>query len=402
MGLCAAMRCFIFKERLNFRGNPLTVPLLAYGAASLLSTVTSISPQLSVHGDMFREEGVFTILSYIALTFSFALFVESEKQIDQLLKGLLVCSAIVSLYAMVQYFGYNPTEHVLTFMRHREGRVGSTLGNPNFLGKFLVITLPLFTAYFIKSVRWVEKTVLLAGAVLSLAALIVTFTRASWLGFSVSILLFFLLLGKKLLINKKKEIVTVLAVLTVVIVVFEVQSSKKKSQSLGNSVATVTTKIRASFDLEKGGGVATRIFAWEKALILIKEKPLLGFGLDTHILVMKRFNLEYLRTFKDFVAIDRVHNNYLDIAIAQGLIGLAAYLSIIITYFLWLLGRMKAEKNPPQKIIYYGIFSALCGYLVNDFFIFSVVSVSPTFWSLMGLTVAMKRVAGDESINKSA
>jgi len=187
-----------------------------------------------------------------------------------------------------------------------------------------------------------------------------------------------------------------MAVLIAAIVIFEVQSSIKKSQNLGNPIATVANKIRSSFDLEKGGGVATRIFAWEKAIILIKETPLLGFGLDTHILVMKRFNLEYLQTFKDLVVIDRVHNNYLDIAIAQGLLGLAAYLSIIITYFFRLIGRMKAEKNQPQKIIYYGIFSAFCGYLLNDFFIFSVVSVSPTFWSLMGLTIAMKRVAGSK------
>jgi hypothetical protein len=79
-------------------------------------------------------------------------------------------------------------------------------------------------------------------------------------------------------------------------------------------------------------------------------------------------------------------------AIGQGLFGLAAYMSIIITFLVWLKKTINQERDIPKRIMFCGIFSAFCGYLVNDFFIFSVVSVSPTFWSLMGLTIAMKRI----------
>jgi hypothetical protein len=43
-----------------------------------------------------------------------------------------------------------------------------------------------------------------------------------------------------------------------------------------------------------------------------------------------------------------------------------------------------------------GILAGFCGYIINDLFIFSVVSVSPTFWSLMGLTLAAGKLARNE------
>ncbi|MBW2183887.1 MAG: hypothetical protein JRF49_08485 [Deltaproteobacteria bacterium] len=96
--------------------------------------------------------------------------------------------------------------------------------------------------------------------------------------------------------------------------------------------------------------------------------------------------------FYNWTVIDRAHNNYLDIAIALGLIGLAAYMSIIITFLIWLWRTVKSEEDFFKRIIFCGIFASFCGCLVNDLFVFSIVSVSPTFWSLMGLTLAMKNI----------
>ena len=123
------------------------------------------------------------------------------------------------------------------------------------------------------------------------------------------------------------------------------------------------------------------------------EGPLLGYGPDTHVRVMRRFNREYVKRFKDLVIIDRAHNNYLDTALGQGLLGLGAYLCVIITFMIWLWRTRARERDVTRKALYCGVFAAVCGYLVNDLFIFSVVSVSPTFWSLMGITIAMKRLS---------
>jgi O-antigen ligase len=138
------------------------------------------------------------------------------------------------------------------------------------------------------------------------------------------------------------------------------------------------------------------MYLWGKALELIKERPFLGYGLDTHELAFRKFNLDYSRRFNVFGIIDRSHNNYLDMAIAQGLLGLSAYLWIMIAFLIWLIKTLSAEQDMTRTIWYCGVIASVAGYLLNDMFIFSVVSVSPTFWSLLGLTIAMKRLTYTE------
>ena len=142
------------------------------------------------------------------------------------------------------------------------------------------------------------------------------------------------------------------------------------------------------------GELQARLYLWEKAIMVIKERPLLGYGLDNQGSALERFSLEHARTFNHAGVLDRAHNNYIDIALAQGLVGLAAYLWVILTFLRWLYKTTKAEKSTKQKLMYCGLLAAFCGYLLNDFFTFSMVSVSPTFWSLMGLTLSMDRLKG--------
>jgi putative inorganic carbon (HCO3(-)) transporter len=107
---------------------------------------------------------------------------------------------------------------------------------------------------------------------------------------------------------------------------------------------------------------------------------------------MRKINREYFSKFNDSVIIDRAHNNYLDIAVGRGLVGLGAYLSVIFVFMVWLWKAMREERERFRKILFCCIFSAFFGYLINDLFIFSVVSVSPTFWSLIGVTLAIKNI----------
>jgi len=390
--IAAVARAIVLRKPPAIKGNLLTIPLIAYGIASILSAWASINPKLSIHGDMFREEGVFTILSYGALTFVFASMVETEKQAHNLIKGLLVTAFLVSLYAIIQYLGFNPTEHFIPLLRGVENRPGSTIGNPNFLGKFLVLILPLYIVYYSAAARRREKYLLLTGCTISFCALILTFTRASWFSFACSVMLLAMLLRKKIAWSKQKELFIIAGILIAVAMSWEAQSLLKKPVADGKVTPTVISKIVSIFDPGKGD-VSARLYLWSMATALIKERPLLGYGPDTHAIAMGKFNLEYAGRFKCSGLIDRAHNNYLDMAIGQGLAGLGCYLSIIVTFLVLLVKAMKRERNPARKIIYCGFIAACFGYLLNDCFIFSVVSVSPAFWAFMGIVISLNRTA---------
>ncbi len=387
--VCAVLQYRRGLLTIAWRNNPLLIPLTAYAVSALISTVCSIAPPLSIFGDMFREEGLLTLWAYVSLPVVYAYCIESNRQLLRLLYAVFVCTALVDIYAFMQYCGYNYT----LSPSNLTGPFGSTIGNANFLGKYLVLLLPLNAACFFNAARRAEKLLLLAGLFLSAAALVVSFSRGSWLGFCCSLAAFAAAAGVQTLWRKRKDVLVLIALVLLCAGVFELYSKATKPQATGRAAVTLVQKVMSTFDRGNQMGVETRLFAWKKGIERIKERPWFGFGPDTHLLVMGKYTWEYRRTFNDHVTIDRVHNNYLDIAIAQGLVGLAAYLAVIVVWLVWLIRTLVAEQDNGRKMLFCGILAAMVGCLVNDIFIFSVVSVSPLFWSLMGISQALKRLA---------
>jgi len=387
----------IKNERLNWQWNMLTVSILCYVAAAIVSTVFSINTALSFYGDHLRLEGLCTIAMYILLIFLFKNNVKSPELAARLFFWLILCATLVSIYALFQYFCFTPTEHFIYKYLPKGNGVGSTIGNPNFLGKYLVLIIPIVLALYLGESSRVRNAGLFISLALCFAALMATFTRASWLGLLVSLtLLLVLALKNSLLSGKTQKLVLITITLVLIVCLFNIYVPSHDKGSLTSSKqharGQVIQKAVKSLDINKGKGVATRLYVWDKTLHLIKEKPWFGYGLETFMLVFKQFNQEYTDIFHDRVIIDRAHNNYLDTAFAMGLTGLAAYLAILVSFLLYVWRLLKGFQDRSRKLLFLGVLAGFCGYLINDLFIFSVVSVSPTFWSLMGLTLAAGRL----------
>jgi putative inorganic carbon (HCO3(-)) transporter len=302
------------------------------------------------------------------------------------------------MYALFQYFIYNPTEHFFYKYFPKGNGVGSTIGNPNFLGKYLTLVIPIIIALCMGEASRVRFVCLFCSLALCFAALMATFTRASWLGMMAGMaVLLFLVFKNSLLEGKLQRFVIIAISLFFIMFLFNMYPPVhgKVTSAAPENIARgeVVQKAVKSFDVNKGRGVATRLYVWDKTVHLIKEKPWFGYGSETFMLVFKRFNQEYTDIFQDLVIIDRAHNNYLDMAFSMGLTGLAAYLAILVTFLLYVWQLVKGIQDRSYKMLFIGILSGFCGYLINDLFIFSVVSVSPTFWSLMGLTLAAGKLA---------
>ncbi len=380
---------------------PLTILLLLYLGAALLSTIFSIDVQLSLFGDFLRVEGFFSIVAYAALVFLFANQVVSQDLQEKLITGLIIATTLVSIYALVQYSGYDPTEHFFYKYWRRGPGVGSTMGNQNFLGKYLVLIIPIIFARCFYPVSRTGRLVASVYLVLCFAALMATFTRASWLSMVVSVITFLYLAFRFfLLAGKMKQLIVYLILLIAVGVIFNSytfgNTAKNQSSFKRKEAGAVVKRTISSLQLTEGRGVATRLYVWEKALYLIKKRPWLGYGLETFQIAFRPYNKDYIQRFNDFTMVDRVHNNYLDTAFSMGLSGLAAYVVILASFLIYLWHLIKAIQGRTDRLFFIGIFSGFIGYLVNDLFIFSVVSVSPTFWSLMGLTLAAGNIARKE------
>ena len=367
--------------------------LALYALSAVVSTLYSVDRELSIRGDFFRQESVLTILVYTILPVLFAVLVFTHQQARMLLMGLAVCSVLVAAYAIIQYAGLDPIKMAPYFgIKPLPGMraFGSTLGNANFLGKFLVLTAPLLMGFLCISKSWNRNMFWALACSIAVAALILTETRSSWFGFFIASCIF-LVTGATVRIFKKKELLLSLAGIMLAGLVF-ISIAAFARGTLTDLQKMITSRTAQAFEIGKLSETSTRLFMWEKAIDHIAMRPLLGYGPDTHVLIMQQYNLEYNRRFNCKVILDRVHNNYLDVALAQGIFGLLAYCGILVFFLMGMWRALKQEGNAETRIFLCAIFSGYCGYLVNDFFSFSVVSVSPTFWSLMGLTIALKNI----------
>ena len=277
---------------------------------------------------------------------------------------------IVSIYGICQYFGLDPIprdEIRLNWV----GNAFSTMGNPNFLGSFLVLMLPLQLFRFLNESK---RRYLLVSTLIYLC-LLLTFTRSAQLGFIVILLIvtFYVVKRKNLWKNY-----LVLAVVFVAITVFVNQYSNGnllgRFMSIGKEAQVLLEKEEG---YEKAG--ANRIYIWLRTIDLVKESPWVGYGLENlEEVFVENFEDEMIEKYGVIFLVDRAHNEYLHIAVSSGIPALIVYLIFL------LLCLKKGFDLVRKDMRYLPIFTAVLAYLVQAFFNISVVSVAYIFWIFLG------------------
>ena len=122
---------------------------------------------------------------------------------------------------------------------------------------------------------------------------------------------------------------------------------------------------------EMGSG---RVHIWRYALSVVPDNPIIGTGPDT-------FQFAFPDEGHGFMgaAFDTAHNEYIQILVAQGILGLLAYLVFLGGVFLTSLRY--AFKNP----LVMAVLAAFFGYCVQAFFNINLPIVSQTMWVLVGM-----------------
>lgn len=94
-------------------------------------------------------------------------------------------------------------------------------------------------------------------------------------------------------------------------------------------------------DGNAANNVGSRLEAWKSALISIPQRPLLGWGheeYDGHL----RHLIEAGRIHPYVATLSNTHNNFLEIWLHQGTLGLFAFLAMMITSFWYFCRRLRA------------------------------------------------------------
>ncbi len=117
----------------------LLASIAAYGLVYLLTSLTSIDPAVSLWGSHPRLQGFYSVVSYLTV---FALIVANMRrmaQVSRLVTVMTLTGLPAALYGVLQASGNDP----LPWGGDVTVRVSSTMGNPIFIGAFMIVVLTL-------------------------------------------------------------------------------------------------------------------------------------------------------------------------------------------------------------------------------------------------------------------
>lgn len=370
-GLLCILQIWIARKRImeRFVFDKTTIALLIYIGLMVISTFFANDINLAIQGNSIRHKGLSTLLMYILLFFA----AKSIPRFDaKIFKYMLITATVVAIYGILQYFGFD--FFALEYARP-ELTPFSTIGNPNFLGTYLVLMFP-----FGLHLWYTRKNFLaLLSFDIILFCLLATMSRGPWLGAIACFSVYFAfhsLTPKG--INWRSFMIVMINILTVILIFIVLSDRSLISRFLG--IFSDFSKVLIQADGAENAG-SNRWFIWIRVLTLIRERPLLGFGISNLGPIFDlRFHHDVLDIYKRFMIIDETHNEFLDIAVSSGIPSLFAYL-----YFVYSGLKAKFIHIKENDVYIFPIFSSIIGYLVQSFFNISIVSVAFIFWIFLGM-----------------
>jgi len=344
---------------------PLDLPLLALLASAVLSTVLAENQNVAVFGTYSRYDGLLTLITYAGL---FWLSVQTLKGPDDaraLLRVLLAAAYVVAVTAILQAVSDSL----------RQGQVAAafgTMGNSNVLGAFLAMAFALglgeLAAAQSGSARILAVNVLIVVGL----ALLMSFSRSGWLGAA---------LGAAIVAAGSRRSTTWMSMATALggILAALLAVAFVAGRSLGGAFELERQLIYRGltvFNFSEWG--SSRLHIWVDSVHLIASRPVTGYGPDNFGLVFPRFESGDwgLSGTGLHQQVDKAHAETLQVAATQGLIGLAAYIWILIAF-----GRaFWAGRKQPGAV---GVFAAFVAYQVTIQLNFTALAAALPFWILV-------------------
>lgn len=377
----------ITEKKGEIKRTDLDYPILIFLGLVLLSTIFSVHPLTSLFGKYRRYDGLLTYLNYGIIFFLAAQFFKDTDRIRTVAYSMVISAAVISVYGLLQYLGFDFLKWVSVPFEF--DRSFATFGNPTFLGGYLVIILPISLGLFFSASDMRNQIILGVSLVLVFSCLIVTFTRAAWIGGLLNLICFFTLSWKRL--KAKKQVYITAACLLLIAAAFLIKSSSFFTSS-DRDVSRLNVDIgeRITSGVSVQGSALTRVMIWESALKMVRAKPLFGFGPDCFRLMMRKYqSLKYKRLVGESTIADNAHNYLLQLASMMGIPAMIAFITIL-GLFIFLAQKVLLKFSEQREYpLLVGIALSIFGYLIHLFFGISVVGSTTFLWIIMGMIAGL-------------
>ena len=302
--------------------------LLLAGFCSL----TGFNPQKSA-------VSLIVYIAFICVYFIIVNTVKTKNQWHNLLVLFVISGFLVGLYGVYQNFFITATDTswIDEDMFSSIGtRVYSTFDNPNVLGQYLILLVPVMFALFWSEKKPTIKVIYLCMLVCTFGCLIFTWSRAAWVGVILA-LGFFLVL-------KDRRWASLLVLALFILPFILPDDIINRLTSIGNL---------------KDSSTAYRVSVWIASLRIALDYFITGIGLGSG--AFERVYHTYALNGAGFAL--HAHNFYIQLVVEMGVLGLILFLLIIISAYKKIIASALAPRVFATVSLAMG--GALLGYLFS-------------------------------------
>ncbi|HEX6164210.1 MAG TPA: O-antigen ligase family protein, partial [Vicinamibacterales bacterium] len=340
-------------------------------------------PSTSWYGAYGRYNGLATQLTLLALGVIVATLPGDDSARERRAAVLVLTLLPVAAWTILQFLGFDPRPWP-------NPRPASTIGHPVPLAASLALVAPLAAAFvFAETDRAKRRTGAVVLATL-VAAILLTLSRGPWAGAALALVFLAAWALKQRLVQGDRQLVIVLIVLACVGAIRVVS---------GDSGSLLRARFASILNVSDDPSFVNRFTYIDAGWRMFQLHPLRGTGFDHFGLLYPR----YRGVEPAIVPIDqlptKVHNGYLDRAIATGAPGLMLHLGLIgyVLFALWRRGHMRVPPLTDRgRLLAIALFAAIGGFLIQDLSGWEELPLLVYFWITLGLAVSVAS-AGDEA-----
>ena len=310
---------------------PMSFLITMFIALAAFASLASFNRGKSIQ--IFALYGVFAFFYFIIVN-----TIKTKNQWYNMVAIFALSGLVVGLYGIYQNFFVEAT--ALSSWVDKEMfedigmRVYSTFDNPNVLGQYLVLAIPVVFALCISAKNITARIVFLLTTAVMLACLVFTWSRAAWVGIVLALGFF--------VVMKDRRWASICIVALLILPFFLPESILSRITSIGNM---------------KDSSTAYRVSVWIASLRMAKDYWLGGIGLGSG--AFERIYQNYALNGAGFAL--HSHNFYIQLVVEMGILGLIVFLAIIFLSYKQIISVK--DKNSVNKNVALAIGGALIGYL---------------------------------------
>jgi Flp pilus assembly protein TadD/O-antigen ligase len=328
----------------------------------------------------------------------------NENDCRRLLAALTAAAAGIAVLGIFQYLtGFDAIPQSVS--------PAATFANKNMAAHFMVLSLPVAGALFLTSGRQTESWLAASAAALMLVFLFYTKTKAAWLALAVEIAVAVALVirekfrGKPLRLPRFKYAAIAVCLISTTLMM------NTGPEGFGTGISSVISEVAPIFVDEQGdagraipyASKGLRLDIWRNTVEMIKDRPLLGFGLGNHKVFYPAYHSRAVaeQVFSEAFQLHNVHNDFLQVFSEMGIVGILTAAWLALVFLRAVIRNFTAFPAAPLRIEVGALGVAAVGIFINSSFCFPLERAVPTFVLAVYLAIASVPFAEKETRLKS-